>query len=351
MPLPGGGAAVYTVSGLTYYRHADWLGSGRLATTPVTRTTYFDVAYGPYGEGYASSGSVDLDFTGQTQDTVSGLYDFLCRQYNANQGRWPRPDPAGRRAVNMANPQTWNRYAYVGNKPLTATDALGLLSGWSDVVGTGRWGNVDALLDPGGAWLASENQQFMAQAGLNSPIEQDFNNWYQPMVDAGFNALQNQKYGIPTPPANSTALSQWLIEDGQNATVAAIADELDWQTAYNDNGSVADWWAVDFTHVAVYSVDLNSLPDLVSANGSDPALYFFRRAGWPLRGTVKSLSNGEPNRLTLSHQDALIMCTVTMGNGDLNSGDDPNLDEQARSLAPLVMAGDVANCVGSMSRP
>ncbi len=148
VPLPGGGGAVYTSSGLTYYRHADWLGNGRLATTPVTRTMYFDVAYGPYGEGYAPSGSVDLDFTGQTQDTVSGLYDFLFREYNTNQGRWPWPDPTGMGAVNMGNPQTWNRYAYVGNTPLSATDPIGLLSHWSDVAGTGRWGALTPFAIP-----------------------------------------------------------------------------------------------------------------------------------------------------------------------------------------------------------
>ncbi len=36
------------------------------------------------------------------------------------------PDPAGLAAVNPANPQTWNAYAYVANQPLTATDPLGL---------------------------------------------------------------------------------------------------------------------------------------------------------------------------------------------------------------------------------
>jgi RHS repeat-associated protein len=127
-PLPAGAAAVYTSTGLTYYRHSDWLGSGRIATTP-TRALYFDVAYGPYGESYVPSGSVDLNLTGQNQDTVSGLYDFLFREYNANQGRWPSPDPAGRGAVNMGNPQTWNRYAYVANAPLSNVDHLGLILG------------------------------------------------------------------------------------------------------------------------------------------------------------------------------------------------------------------------------
>jgi len=42
------------------------------------------------------------------------------------QGRWISPDPAGLGAVNMENPQTWNRYAYVENGPLNAVDPLGL---------------------------------------------------------------------------------------------------------------------------------------------------------------------------------------------------------------------------------
>jgi hypothetical protein len=38
-----------TSSGLSFYLHPDWLGSGRLETTP-SRTPYQDVAYAPYGE-------------------------------------------------------------------------------------------------------------------------------------------------------------------------------------------------------------------------------------------------------------------------------------------------------------
>ncbi|MBZ5722082.1 MAG: hypothetical protein LAO03_17045 [Acidobacteriia bacterium] len=130
VPLPGGGTAVYGSTGtLAYYRHADWLGSSRFASTP-TRTKYFDVAYAPYGEDYADSGTMDLDFTGQNQDTVSGLYDFLYREYHAVSGRWINPDPAGLGAVSLTNPQTWNRYAYVSNNPLSAVDPLGLIRCW-----------------------------------------------------------------------------------------------------------------------------------------------------------------------------------------------------------------------------
>jgi RHS repeat-associated protein len=86
---------------------------------------YADTAYAPFGETYAQAGVSDLSFTGQNQDTVSGDYDFLAREYSM-QGRWPSPDPAGLNAVNPTNPQSWNRYAYVLNSPLAAIDPTGL---------------------------------------------------------------------------------------------------------------------------------------------------------------------------------------------------------------------------------
>ena len=86
----------------------------------------YDRAYAPFGEIYAETATTNRSFTGQTQDTVSGLYDFLMRQQSAAQGRWLVPDPAGLAAVDMTNPQTWNRYAYLANNPLNATDPLGL---------------------------------------------------------------------------------------------------------------------------------------------------------------------------------------------------------------------------------
>ncbi len=126
--LPTGATAVYTASGLAYYRHADWLGSSRLATTP-TRTKYYDVAYAPYGENYSGSGTTDLSFTGQNQDTVTGLHDFMFREYHPASGRWISPDPAGLAAAEMTNPQSWNRYAYVSNEPSNVVDPFGLYIG------------------------------------------------------------------------------------------------------------------------------------------------------------------------------------------------------------------------------
>lgn len=122
--LPGGETAIYNTSGLAYYRHADWLGSSRMTST-ASRTVYSDSAYAPFGEQYAVTGTVDASFTGQNSDTVTSLYDFTFREHSPSQGRWISPDPAGLAAVNPMNPQSWNRYAYVLNNPMSLIDPFG----------------------------------------------------------------------------------------------------------------------------------------------------------------------------------------------------------------------------------
>ena len=90
-----------------------------------------DRAYAPFGETYAETGTADRFFTGNTQDVIkgqTGIYDFLFREHSAGMGRWLSPDPAGLAAVDITNPQTWNRYAYVGNNPLSRIDPRGLCS-------------------------------------------------------------------------------------------------------------------------------------------------------------------------------------------------------------------------------
>src|ERR1700694_5520852 len=65
-------------------------------------------------------------FTGDERDSESNLDHTQFRQYSPSLGRWMHPDPAGLAAVDPSNPQTWNRYAYVTNNPLSFTDPLGL---------------------------------------------------------------------------------------------------------------------------------------------------------------------------------------------------------------------------------
>ena len=89
---------------------------------------YSKEAYAPFGEAETTleSGAQDRVFTGQTQDTTSGIYDYMFRKYDPTAGRWLSPDPAGWGAVDQTNPQSLDRYAYVLNNPMNAVDPLGL---------------------------------------------------------------------------------------------------------------------------------------------------------------------------------------------------------------------------------
>jgi RHS repeat-associated protein len=216
VPEPGNGKAVYNASGLSYYRHPDWLGSSRFASTP-TRTMYSDVAYAPFGEAYAQAGTTDLSFTGQNQDTVGALYDFPAREYSI-QGRWPSPDPAGLNAANPTNPQSWNRYAYVLNNALAVIDPLGLDCVYLNNSGDGvesvdQFSTVDECQSTGGFWadgrvvgvgvdpnsnnvslLSFQNGQFgWTQAGAFTPGGQtwsSFTQWASPVPSNGLSPSQ-----------------------------------------------------------------------------------------------------------------------------------------------------------------
>src|SRR5207249_3833816 len=80
--LPGGSTVKIVSGNCRYIMHADHLGSARLSSAAVNRTFYYSGAYAPYGESYAASGTTNRSFTGLTEDTVNGVYDFPFRRYS-----------------------------------------------------------------------------------------------------------------------------------------------------------------------------------------------------------------------------------------------------------------------------
>ena len=62
-------------------------------------------------------------------DTETETYHAQFRQYGPAQGSWMSPDSYSG-SYDMNNPQSFNRYSYVLNNPLTFTDRLGLDYGY-----------------------------------------------------------------------------------------------------------------------------------------------------------------------------------------------------------------------------
>ncbi|MDI1240474.1 MAG: RHS repeat-associated core domain-containing protein [bacterium] len=116
----------------TQYLTADHLGTPRINTDAVG-TVASRSDYMPYGEeittGRSSGQGYVVDdvrqgFTGYERDGETDLDYAQARYFASGQGRFSSPDPlmaSGR----TENPQTWNRYVYVGNNPLAITDPTG----------------------------------------------------------------------------------------------------------------------------------------------------------------------------------------------------------------------------------
>jgi len=226
--LPGEATAIYNSTGLAYYRHTDWLGSSRLTST-ASRTVYSDLAYAPFGEQYAESGTADASFTGQNSDTVSSLYDFSFREHSPSQGRWISPDPAGFAAADPTNPQSWNRYSYVYNFTNSLTDPSGLCTIF---VGGVKDNQNNSALNAaasavGGVYVAAYDGQSTLGAILSVAAQAlaGPNANSQAVADAA-NAIANDPNGIQVvafsggAQAFSTAAQSELIEDDglQNIT-------------------------------------------------------------------------------------------------------------------------------------
>lgn len=224
--LPGGGFAEYSSTTLANFDHPDWLGNTRVMTNVVTRGLTHQTEYTPFGVAYdgGTGGVGNMDFNGSFMDTLTGqagLYDTVYRSQSGAQGRFLQPDPAGLAAVDMSDPQTWNRYAYVGNNPLSYVDPLGLNKTpcWSD--GSCVWGGGDSwnctsdgvMTNCSSAWLQAQS----GAAFIVVPVILPPGNW----VPAGGDFLGEGCFrggadgdtvvcppvNLPTPPSFGPALN------------------------------------------------------------------------------------------------------------------------------------------------
>ncbi len=108
--------------GVTNYYQADHL-SNRV-TTDTNGNIVGQQGHYPFGESwYLTNTTTKWQFTSYERDAESGN-DYAMARYDVNRlGRFSSPDPL---AGSIGDPQSLNRYAYVGNDPINAADPLGL---------------------------------------------------------------------------------------------------------------------------------------------------------------------------------------------------------------------------------
>jgi hypothetical protein len=107
---------------------------------------------------------------------------FPARQYFKTEGRWISPDPAGLSAVDLTNPQSLNRYAYVNNNPLGLVDPTGMFTEQGGGAGGGGNGGGQVIQ------LALQS----CEANLQAAIGQDPKSFYQKDVSPAQQCANNQ---------------------------------------------------------------------------------------------------------------------------------------------------------------
>jgi RHS repeat-associated protein len=111
-------------SGTVNYYFSNHLDSASVITS-ATGSIQEQTDFYPFGGVAYVSGSDPnhYKFTGKERDSESGLDNFDFRYYGSSLGRFMTPDDDS--AQDAANPQSWNLYSYVMNRPTVATDPDG----------------------------------------------------------------------------------------------------------------------------------------------------------------------------------------------------------------------------------
>ncbi len=81
--------------------------------------------YAPFGQLVNGSATSRILFTQHERDTENNSDNTLFRQFASAQGRWLSPDPSNG-SYDLTDPQSFNRYSYLRNRPLASVDRFGL---------------------------------------------------------------------------------------------------------------------------------------------------------------------------------------------------------------------------------
>lgn len=188
--------------------------SGSGVSTIVARHDYLpfgeeisaNVGLRTTGQKYSVTDKVRQRFAMTERDEATGLDHTWFRKYDSYAGRWTSPDPYGG-SMSLANPQSFNRYAYVENDPVNFMDPLGL-DGLDDL---GPPPPPPTLIPYGGTIVTNTSApRYYDTGGIlggdNNSIPEEGPELTE---GAGPTPQKTEKDGIP--PAHLSQCLQWLL--------------------------------------------------------------------------------------------------------------------------------------------
>jgi len=253
----------YTPPARFVFYHLDHLGSPRvLLDASGARVSVHH--YLPFGEERPFQSDPTLGtkaFTGHERDSETGLDYMGARYYSSSIGRFISVDPeAG--SIAVSDPQSWNRYGYVRNRPVNSVDPNGAVP-----VPVGRIEPYPVRAKSAfGAWSIA-NQHFKTSDGnfpgaTSTVLRVSYNYLTVPGSDA-FPAVAMATNVVVSLNWN-TGLPQWV-----NASASSPEQQASW------NSDVADVASHEECHVQIGMQEGESLESTVTflvGTGSNEAV-------------------------------------------------------------------------------
>jgi RHS repeat-associated protein len=182
----GGKPVAFYANSQTVFEHQDYLGTERVRTTynGGVQSSYTSL---PFGDGQTTSGA-DWDanhFAMLEHDTETDTDHAEFRQYSNTQGRFMSPDPYD--GSYSTNPQSFNRYVYALNNPVSYVDPSGQAPC--------TWSTEDGLTCP--EW------EYDASYGGPPPSPSDFFNSLSGVINCDEDPKRAECVAAANDPANA----------------------------------------------------------------------------------------------------------------------------------------------------
>jgi RHS repeat-associated protein len=161
---------------MLYHLYAYQLGSASLATSGAS--TWSEQRYYPFGQTRWSSGTMPTDhtFTGQRVCRYSNIIEMGARWYSPVLGRFLSPDSIVPRP---GDPQTFNRYAYARNSPVTRVDPSGHTD--CDAGNTQCW--IDQYIARANWYRQQLTFRWLSDSRLSDDVKTKVEGFYRNMLD------------------------------------------------------------------------------------------------------------------------------------------------------------------------
>ena len=224
----------------TYYYHTDHLGSSSIITDSAGNKVE-EIYYYPFGGTRLNQGSVNVKhkYTGQEEDSETGLYFYNARYYDPQLARFISADSI---VQEPDDPQSFNRYSYTRNNPLIYTDPTGNFFDTYNNYGGWGGGCYWCSYDPWYGSSRSQQEAYWDRVASNTSSSSSSSS-------SSTSTSSSSSTSTPTPTPAPTPASSTQIYSFNYSSNYSPAVNLPRTSEYFGEGSAGNWMSIQRQYV------------------------------------------------------------------------------------------------------